>query len=412
MPRAAARGTSFDGRGGFSLRDGEPTESDRMLMLSPSLLLGAQSASAPLLLEAAAAGGSPLATLADFAAALPAPLRGPDATPSLPTGASEISRADAFTYAALAGVPRLTESLGPLATGVIVGDDAFALAETYEDAASGFRAVQFRSFTDGRTVFAVDGTDFSSVADVLADLNLARPQASSPAFAAMVADARTAAVAEGREVAFTGASLGGALAQVGGYEVAEAILAASPGYAGRVTVFGVDPLGGRDAAESANAGRLDPAVLERMNALHVRADADVVSRVGSHLGGTLSFQAVDALGNPVLLSAEDAHVNVESLLATLSSDALFAAGVRGDPVEIGGLALLANAFGPVLADALAYLDVGATFGQPEPASLPGSGGLDPTGRFYDVDADSDGDTDLRVLFGGAAPVAGDLLLIA
>jgi hypothetical protein len=144
----------------------------------------------------------------------------------------------------------------------------------------------------------------------------------------MVADARTAAVAGGREVVFTGASLGGALVQVGGYEAAEAILAAAPGYAGRVTVFGVDSLGGRDATESLNGGRLDPAVLERMNALHIRTEGDVVSRVGSHLGDTISFQAVDAAGNPVLLSAREAHVNIPSLLATLSSDALFAAGAR------------------------------------------------------------------------------------
>jgi hypothetical protein len=245
-----------------------------------TLLRDAGTALAPVLDGGAASAGA-LARGADLP--LLGSLLGPDDTGAVPTGASEVSRADAFTYAALAGVPRLAEALGPQATGVVVGDDAFAVAGTYEDAATGFRAVQLRSFTDGRTVFSVDGTNFGSVADVVADLDLARPQASSPAFAAMVADARTAAVVEGREVVFTGASLGGALVQVGGYEAAEAISAASPGYAGRVTVFGVDPLGGRDAAEALNGGRLDPAVLDRMNALHVRTEGDVVTRVGSHL---------------------------------------------------------------------------------------------------------------------------------
>lgn len=382
-----------------------------MATLSPSLLLSAQSALAPLLLGASVSVGSPIAALADFAAALPGALGGPDATPSVPTGASDITRGEAFTFAALAGAPRLAEALGPVATGVVVGGEAFALTATYEDAASGFRAVQLRSFADGRAVFAVDGTDFNSAADVVADLDLARPQAASSAFAAMVADARTVALVEGSEVAFTGASLGGALAQVGGYEAAEAILAASPGYADRVTVFAVDPLGGRDATESLNAGRLDPVVLERMNALNVRTDFDIVSRVGSQLGDTLSFRAVDAAGSPVLLSAEDAHVNFESLLATLSSDALFAAGTRGDPVEISGLALLANAIGPALTDAYTDLGLDRAFGEPGASRLPGGGAFDPGGRFFNLDVDSDGDTDLRVLLGGVVPVTGDLLMV-
>jgi hypothetical protein len=290
---------------------------------------------------------------------------------------------------------------------VVVGDDAFALVRTYEDAASGFNAVQFRSLGDNRAVFAVDGSDFGTLADIVADLDLARPQVASPAFTAMVADARAAAVVEGRELAFTGASLGGALVQVAGYETAEAIGA---GYAGRVTVLGVDALGGRDAAESLNGGRLDPAVLERMNALHIRTAGDVVSRASSHLGDTLTFQAVDAEGNPVVLSAQEAHFNIPSLLATLSSDSLFAAGVRGDPGEIGGLALLANAFGPGLSDAVADLGLGAAFERPGASPLPGNGAFDPTGRSFALDADRDGDVDLRILLGGAVPATSDLLI--
>ena len=370
-----------------------------MVTLS-ALLPGAGAASGPLLLDALASGASPIAALADLAEALPGPLRGPDATPSLPTGASDVSRADAFTYAALAAAPRLAEALGPLASGVVVGGETFVLAAAYDDPASGFNAVQLRSLSDGRAVFAVDGTDFGSLPDVAADLNLARPQAASPAFAAMVVDATTAALAEGREVVFTGGSLGGALVQVGGYETAEAILVASPGYADRVTVFGVDPLGGRDAAEGLNGGALDPAVLERINALNIRTEGDVVSLVGSHLGDTLTFQAVNSAGEPMVLSAEEAHVNFESLLATLSSDALFAAGTRGDPGEIGGLTFLANTFGPAVSEAVAGPALAGALGQPEPAGPPSGGAFDPAGRFFDLDADRDGDVDLRVLLGG------------
>ena len=72
-----------------------------MVTLS-ALLRGAQPALAQSLVDAVASSESPIALLADFAEALPGPLRNPDAIPSVPTGASEISRADAFTYAALA----------------------------------------------------------------------------------------------------------------------------------------------------------------------------------------------------------------------------------------------------------------------------------------------------------------------
>src|SRR5215210_4304839 len=173
----------------------------------------------------------------------PLPMRCPDRfaarTPPLPCRpAPRRSRAGAFTYGALASVPRIVAALVPLATDVVVGGECFAIAARYDDPASGFGAVQLRSLLDDRSVFAVDGADFRSLPDIVANLDLARPQVASPAFAAMVADARAAAVGEGREVVLTGASLGGALVQVAGYETAEAILAASlAGPADRVTVL-------------------------------------------------------------------------------------------------------------------------------------------------------------------------------
>jgi hypothetical protein len=375
----------------------------------PQPLLDLASAVPPQVLAGITAGAAPIDVLADFAASLPLPLQAPDATPSVPTGASEVSRADALTFAELAVVPRLVDSFGPAATGVVAAGEAFAITVNYDDPVTGFHGVQLQSLLDGTTVFAVDGTDFNSPADVVADLDLARPQAVSPLFAAMVSDAGIAASA-GREVVFSGASLGGALAQVAGYETAHALLAADPAYAGRIGVFGLDALGGRDAAESLNGGVLDPAVLDRLNAVNIHTVSDIVSHVGSHLGETLTFPAVDAAGDPVVLSAAESHVNLVSLSATLSNDGLFAAGVRGDPGEVGGLALLANAYGPALADAFAHGAFDSVLGTPAPTTPASGGVLDLSGRFVDFDADMDGSVDLRILLDGTTPGAGESLI--
>ena len=132
-----------------------------------------------------------------------------------------------------------------------------------------------------------------------------------------------------------------------------------------------------------------------MNALHIRTVGDIVSRVGSHLGDTLTFQAVDAAGQPVALSAQEAHVNLQSLSITLSSDALFAAGTRGDPGEVGGLTLLANTFGPglpeILADPALAEALAAAFARPGPPEPPFGGSLDPTGGSFNLDPNRDGE---------------------
>jgi hypothetical protein len=115
---------------------------------------------------------------------------------------------------------------------------------------------------------------------------------------------------------------------------------------------------------------------------------------------------VDAAGNPVALSAQQAHVNLVSLFTNLSSDALFSAGTRGDPGEVSGLTLLANTFGSsvpdILADPALAAAVAGAFARPAPAGLPVGGSFDPAGRFFDLDANRDGEADLRVLPGGAA----------
>ena len=112
----------------------------------------------------------------------------------------------------------------------------------------------------------------------------------------------------------------------------------------------------------------------------------------------------------MVLSAQQAHVNFESLFANLSSDVLFAEGTRGDPGEVGGLTLLANTFGPavpeLLADPAVAEALAGLLDRPAPPGLPGGGTLDPAGRFFDFDANRDGTADLRVLLGGAS----DLLI--
>jgi hypothetical protein len=355
-------------------------------------------------------GQDPIDVIASPGAVDVLPALGPDKSGAVATAASTLAREDAFTDAALAAMPRIAEALGPNVTGVIVGDEVFRLVARYEDPATGLSAVQLRSTTEAEAVFAIDGSHNGSVADVAADVNLGRPQTNSAAFTTMVDAARHAALAEGQSVVFTGASLGGSIAQVAGYETAEATAAAGTAHPGRVTVFTVDALGGRDAAEGLNGGGLNPAVLADINALNIRTEGDIVSRIGSPIGDTLTFQPVNRAGQPVELAARDAHVNVESLFTTLGNDALYAAGVRGAPEEIGLLTAVANAAGPIAAEVFDELGgLGVVHNRPEPPRLPGVAGYDPTGRFFNVDADANGAVDLRVFFAGTVPGATDLL---
>jgi hypothetical protein len=371
-------------------------------------LLGGQPqdlpAADPLAELRSAVGELDIARLEGFATSLPPELSGPDETGEVPTGASSIARPEAALGAELSASARIVRAIGPEAETVQAEGRSFQVVGRYDDPVSGFDAIHLRALDGTEDVFALDGLEVGSEPDTLAALALGRPQAESPEFTRLVAEASNAALLEGRSLMFVGPSLGGALAQVAAYETSEALLAAgaTPG-TGAVRLVTVDPLGGRDAAESLNGGSLDPAVLEVINALNLRTEGDLISRIGSHIGETISFRPVNSAGEPVMLSTADAHVNVESLLATLRSDALFAAGERGAPAEIGGFARLSNSLADRVTEEAQQLEV---LDSPEgdiPLQVPGTARFDGTGTNWIWNADQNGVADLVV--GLSAPVA-------
>jgi hypothetical protein len=345
--------------------------------------------------------------LNDFAALveqLPGGIGAPDATGEVPTGSAEIGREQAVLAAGLAAAPRIVEALGPNAQSVEVQGQTFAVAERYEDPVSGLSALRLTPLAGGAEVFAVDGTQSGSTADQVADATLGRLQVESGSFAEMVQDAVQVGLMEGRPVFFVGASLGGAVAQVAAYETAEALVAAGSGPGtSAVQLVTIDALGGRDAAEDLNGGVLDPAALALITALNVRTEGDIVSRVGSHIGATLTLPALDAQGNAVELDAADAHVNVVSLLQNLGNDQLFAAGLQGAPPEISGFAAASNAASDELIQL--WLATGPHGGEPAPdlQQLPGTASFDATGTRWSLDADDNGTVDLAVQLATPSP---------
>jgi hypothetical protein len=345
--------------------------------------------------------------LNDFAALaeqLPGGIGAPDATGEVPTGSADIGREQAALAAGLAAAPRIVEALGPNAQLVDLRGQTFAVAERYDDPVSGLSALRLTPLAGGAEVFAVDGTQSGSTADQVADATLGRLQVESGSFAEMVQDAVHVGLVEGRPVFFVGASLGGAVAQVAAYETAEALVAAGSGPAtGAVQLVSIDSLGGRDAAEDLNGGVLDPAALALITALNVRTEGDIVSRVGSHIGATLTLPALDAQGNTVELDAADAHVNVVSLLQNLGNDELFAAGLLGAPPEVSGFAAASNAASDELIQL--WLATGPHGGEPAPdlQQLPGTASFDATGTRWSLDADDNGTVDLAVQLATPSP---------
>ncbi|NGM20415.1 hypothetical protein G3576_10350 [Roseomonas stagni] len=329
---------------------------------------------------------------------LPPEYRGPDSTGEVPTGLSDFLQLQVEIGAALTATARVVHTLGPDAIAMQVRGFDFAINEQYNDNESGFSAIRVLPADGGPVVFVIDGLEVGSIADTVAAVDLGGLQVRSAAFQAMIADAVEAQVTLGRGVQFVGPSLGGAVAQVAAYEATEAMLAAGVSIApGAVRLLTVDPLGGRDAAEKLNGGSLDPNVLSYINALNIRTEGDLITRIGSHIGETVSFQAVDANGNPIAVTAADAHVNVTSLLRTLPDATLYNAGVRGAPEEVSGFALVANALGQTIADG--YLASGE---RDDPNALvelqvPGQAELLNNNTLYRLDADSNGTLDLAVL---------------
>jgi hypothetical protein len=377
-------------------------------LIDQTLHLGGADLLAPI--EGAVRAGDIL-RLEGVVAAFPPELRGPDATGEVPTGASSITRPEAALDAALTASARIVLAIGPQAETVQTEGHAFQVVGRYVDPMTGFDAIHLRALDGPQDVFVTDGMEVGSDPDAVAALTLGRTQAASPEFARMIGDASHAALVDGRGLAFVGPSLGGALAQVAAYETAETLLAAGahPG-TGAIRLLTVDSLGGRDAAERLNGGTLNPAALELINGVNLRTDGDLISRIGSDLGGTITFQPVNSAGQPVTLSAAEAHVNVQSYLATLHSDQLFAAGKVGPPAEISGFALLSNT-GADQFVALAQHD--GMLDRPEghiPLQVPGTAHFDETGTHWVLDANRDGVPDLMVGLAGPVVGASDLVL--
>ena len=366
----------------------------------------------PALLDVRGLGG--LDELAALAARFPDPFAGPDPTGEVPTGGGatpDFEREELAVLASLAAAPRIAEALGPQAETFLLRGEAFTIAERYEDPETGFSALRLTPAEPGAEIFAIDGLQVGSPADAVAAATLGRLQVESDVFRAMIQDAVSLGAAGG-EVAFVDPSLGGAIAQVAAYETAEALLAAgaAPGF-GDVQLVTVDPLGGADAARAINAGALDPAALAVIEALNLRTEGDLVSRIGSHLGSTLTLPGRDAAGQVVVLTPAEAHVNAVSLLRNLSDDSVFATGMPGAPAEISGFAAAANA---VADEAIALWRVlGATDeATPEALQIRGTAVLDPTRMVWSLDADANGVVDLAAaLTSPLDPARDDLVLV-
>ncbi len=361
--------------------------------------------------ELAESGISNFNELASLADRLPPDLRGPDATGEVATGSAAVTRAEVDVAARLAAAPRIIEALGPTALTVELPTRSFDIIERYEDDVSGFSALRLRPREGGAEVFAVDGLEVGSRADEVAAAGLGELQVESAAFRDMVNDAINATLVEGRGLLFTGPSLGGAVSQVAAYEAAEGLVGSGrPFGPGAIDLITVDPLGGRDAAEAINGGRLDPAALNLIEALNIRTEGDIVSRIGSHIGTTLTLPAVDENGNRVQLNAADAHVNVVSLLEVLGREDLYAQGVYGAPGEVSGFAAVANTAGRALGDAW-LLSGGRDDDGPDALQIPGNAQLDTGNTRYGLDADSNGTIDFAVqLSAPATQATADLVL--
>jgi hypothetical protein len=155
---------------------------------------------------------------------------------------------------------------------------------------------------------------------------------------------------------------------------------------------------------------LDPAALALVEALNLRSDGDLVTRMGSHIGATKTLPALDAAGNPTVFDPATAHVNVVSLLQALSSDAIYEAAPLGAPAEISGFGVASDAASDALIDL--WLATGEPeTGAPRALQIPGEASLDPTRTRWSLDVDANGTEDIAVLLAAPLDPARDGLVL-
>lgn len=170
------------------------------------------------------------------------------------------------------------------------------------DPATGFKAAVYRPTSAARkelpTVVAIAGTQ--SKKDLAADLNWGLSQARSAAYAKLLTHVQ-AELARGGEVAVTGHSLGGGLAQVLGYDLART----NPQAPERVRVVSWNGFGAKEALQ--RLGRWSDADAARLRATSYFHPRDPVSKLGTHLGETWAIEAVASHTRGGLKGMHESH---------------------------------------------------------------------------------------------------------
>ena len=156
------------------------------------------------------------------------------------------------------------------------------------DPATGFKAGIYRPTSSARrdlpVVVAIGGTQTGK--DLAADLNWGLSQAGSAAYRQLLARVQQVIAQEGREVAVTGHSLGGGLAQVLGYDLTRS----APSAAARVRVVSWNGFGAKEALQ--RLGRWTDADGARVRGVSYFHPQDPISKLGTHLGETWALEAV------------------------------------------------------------------------------------------------------------------------
>ncbi|RZA00500.1 MAG: hypothetical protein EOP11_18255, partial [Proteobacteria bacterium] len=160
------------------------------------------------------------------------------------------------------------------------------------DPATGFKAAIYRPTSAARaenpTLVAIGGTQTGK--DILADLNWGVAQAKSPAYEKLLARVQAELANESRPVAITGHSLGGGLAQIFGYDLARVLKENSrPRDLKRFRVVSWNGFGAKEALEK--LGRYHAGEARDLPITSYFHPDDLVSKLGTHLGETISIRA-------------------------------------------------------------------------------------------------------------------------